>query len=266
MFTWSWEPGILTGLALQVAAYLACVGPLRRWFPGSARVPQHQVQLFLLGVLILFIALVSPLGILSDGYLFSAHMLQHLLVTLIAPPLLLLGTPRWLFQPLVRPRIGLAIGRALTNPLLVLLLYNLVFAIWHVPAYYEGSLNNAQIHALQHVLFIGTATLMWWPIFSPLDKLPPLSDPLKCMYLFVASIPGTILGAIITFTDDVLYPTYARAPRVWGITASDDQIIAGLSMWIGGALIYLALLTVFFFHWLHDDEFASSQDTRPAVS
>ena len=99
-----------------------------------------------------------------------------------------------------------------------------------------------------------------------LDELPQLSDPLKCMYLFIASIPGTILGAIITLTSDVLYPTYARAPRVWGITASDDQIIAGLSMWIGGALIYLALLTVFFFHWLHDDEFASSQDTRPSIS
>lgn len=266
MFAWSWEPGILTGLALQVGAYLACVGPLRRWFPGSARVPRQQVQLFLLGVLVLFIALVSPLGILSDGYLFSAHMLQHLLVTLIAPPLLLLGTPRWLFRPLVQVSIGRAIGRALTNPLVSLLLYNAVFAIWHIPAYYERSLSDPQIHAFQHVLFISTATLMWWPIFSPLDDLPPLADPLKCMYLFVASIPGTILGAIITLTSDVLYPTYARAPRVWGITAGDDQIIAGLSMWIGGALIYLALLTVFFFHWLHDDEFASSQDTRPSVS
>ena len=263
MFAWSWEPGILTGLVLQIGAYLACVGPLRGWFPDSRRVPGYQVQLFLLGILILFIALVSPLGVLSDGYLFSAHMVQHLLVTLIAPPLLLLGTPRWLFRPLVRSRIALAVGRVLTAAPVAVLLYNLIFAIWHVPAYYEQSLSNSQVHALQHVMFIGTATLMWWPIFSPLDELPPLAPPLKCLYLFIASIPGTILGAIITLADGVLYPAYARAPRVWGITASDDQVIAGLTMWIGGALLYLTLLTIFFFGWLHEEEYRPSQDTRP---
>src|SRR4051812_49684440 len=93
VYTWNWEPSILIGLALQVGAYLACIGPLRGRFPGSAPVPQARMQMFLLGSLTLFIALVSPLDTLGDGYLLSAHMIQHMLITLVAPPLLLIGTP-----------------------------------------------------------------------------------------------------------------------------------------------------------------------------
>ena len=260
MFEWSWEPGLVSGLALQIGAYLACVGPLRRYFLDAEPVPRHQIQLFLLGVLLLFIALVSPLGILSDGYLFSAHMLQHLLVTLIAPPLLLLGTPRWLFRPLLRSRLAQSLSRMITHPVFALALYNLVFVGWHMPAFYDRSLNSIPVHALQHIMFIATATLMWWPIFSPLDELPPLTDLQKCLYLFLASIPGTILGAIITHADYALYPTYTRAPRVWGISVATDQQAAGLMMWFAGGLIYLGVLTAFFFRYFQDDEFAPHYD------
>lgn len=260
MFKWSWEPTILAGLALQAGAYLACVGPLRRSFRDAAPVPRWQVQTFLFGVLILFIALVSPLGILSDGYLLSAHMVQHLLVTMVAPPLLLVGTPRWLFRLLVRSQVGLAIGRALTHPILALFVFNLILVAWHLPVNYDRSLNDSTVHAIQHVMFISAATLTWWPIFSPLDELPRLPDPLQLLYLFLASIPPTLLGAVITFAGDVLYPTYARAPRVWGISAETDQQLGGLIMWIVGALIYLGVLTAVFFRWFNQDETIASVD------
>lgn len=261
MFEWSWEPSLLAGLAAQGGAYLACVGPLRRWFPGASPVPRYQIQLFLLGVVILFVALVSPLGVLSDGYLLSAHMIQHLLVTSVAPPLLLLGTPRWLFRPVLRVGLARGLVRALTHPALAVVLYNLVFVGWHVPAFYDRSLNSVPVHALQHVMFFSTATLLWWPIFSPLEEQPPLPDLLKVLYLFVASIPGTILGAIITYADTILYPTYGRAPRVWGISAALDQQAAGLIMWFGGGLLYLGVLTTFFFRYFKDDEFAHTSET-----
>ena len=266
MFEWSWEPTILLGLAFQAGAYLACVGPLRHYFPKSKPVPSWQVQTFLFGVLVLFIALVSPLSILSDGYLLSAHMVQHLLVTMVAPPLLLIGTPRWLFRPLVRRRLGLAIGRVLTHPIITFVVFNLILTLWHVPAYYDRSLNEPAVHAIQHVMFIAAATLTWWPIVSPLDELPRLPDPLQVLYLFLASIPPTVLGAVITFAGDVLYPTYARAPRAWGLSPETDQQLGGLIMWVIGALIYLGVLTAVFFRWFNQDETVASVDGYRSVS
>jgi putative membrane protein len=265
VYSWNWEPSILIGLALQAGAYLACVGPLRARFPGSAPVLRSQIQTFLLGSLVLFIALVSPLDTLGDGYVLTAHMIQHLLITLVAPPLLLIGTPRWLFRPLLRLPLALPIARVLTNPVVAYLLYNATFSIWHVPQYYELTLHSLPVHILEHVMFFITATLSWWPVFSPLDELPPLPEPMQLLYLFLESIPPTILGALITFSGAVLYPTYARAPRVWGISPEIDQQIAGLIMWIPGALVYFSVLTVVFFRWLNRDEFDRSRDTRPAT-
>lgn len=263
MFAWNFDPAILIGLALQAGAYLACVGPLRTRFPGAEPVPPVRIQTFLLGVLVLFIALCSPIETLGDRYLLSAHMVQHMLMTLIAPPLLLLGTPRWLFRPLLRLPLALPLGRLITSPLAAFVSFNLVFALWHVPSYYEATLRSTPIHILEHALFFATATLTWWPIFSPMDELPRMADPAQCLYLFLASIPPTILGALITFAG-VLYPTYARAPRVWGLSPETDQQIAGLLMWIPGSLIFLLVLTIVFFRWFNNEEHIPSQDTRPA--
>lgn len=258
MFDWSWEPQIILGLLAQAGAYLACVGPLRRFFPGSAPVPYHQQLTFLLGSLTMFIALVSPLAVLSNGYLFSAHMAQHVLVTEIAPPLLLLGTPRWLLRPLVElpviRNITRSLGKFVLHPVFVLVIFNAVFSIWHIPRYYEASLANNMAHGIQHVAFIATATLAWWPLFSTLDEFPQLHPGMKCVYLFWMAVPPTFIGAIITFAKEPIYPTYAAAPRVWGLDALTDQQAAGLIMWLIGGAIYFMVLTVVFFRWFGRDD------------
>jgi putative membrane protein len=255
MFSWTWEPGLILGLALQAIVYLACVGPLRPWFPGSEPVPQARVMIFLLGNLTLFIALVTPLGTLSDGYLLSAHMVQHLLLTMIAPPLLLIGTPRWLFRPLLRLPYALPVGRFLTSALVAFLAYNVTFTLWHVPQFYEASLRIQPLHIAQHIAFIGTATLTWWPVFSPMSELPRLSPPLQCLYLFAQVLPMKVLAAMLTFSSFVLYPTYAEAPRVWGLSVLDDQQLAGLLMWIPGFLILFAVFTVVFLRFMERDDY-----------
>src|SRR6266508_517912 len=219
VYTWNWAASILVGLALQVGAYLACIGPLRGRFPGSAGVP----------------------------------------------PLLLIGTPPWMFRPLLRLPLALPIGRWLTNPLVAFLCYNITFSLWHVPRYYEATLQSLPIHIVEHVLFFTTAALMWWPIFSPLNELPRLPDPLQCLYLFFASLPPTILGALITLSDSILYPTYARAPRVWGLSPEIDQQAAGLIMWIPGSLVFLLVLTIVWFRWLGRDDYEQSQDVQPVL-
>ena len=110
-----------------------------------------------------------------------------------------------------------------------------------------------------------TATLTWWPVFGPLDELPPLPAPAQCLYLFGESLPPTVVGALITFSGDVLYPTYASAPRLWGLSAITDQQIGGLIMWIPGALVFLLVLTIVWFRWLGRDDYEQSQDVRPVL-
>jgi putative membrane protein len=253
MFAWNLAPMLLLGLALQVVAYLACTGPLRRFFPGSEPASPLQRQLFLLGSLALFVALVSPLDTLSS-YLLSAHMVQHLLLALVAPPLMLLGTPRWLFRPLLRLPFAAPIGGLLTHPLFTFLLFNTVFIGWHVPSFYDLALRSEPVHILEHVMIFGTATLTWWPIFSPMDEFPRAHPLLQTAYLFFQSLPSTILGAIIAFANDPLYPHYTTVPRVWGIGVLEDQQAAGLIMWIPGSLVFFAIMTVVFIRWLNRDE------------
>jgi putative membrane protein len=261
MYQWNWEPGLLAGLIAQIGAYLACVGPLRRWFPGSEPVAASQVQVFALGWLALFAALVSPVDTLATSLL-TMHMVQHLLLTLVAPPLMLMGTPRWLLRPLLRLPGALPIGRMLTRVVPAFFIYNIVFGLWHVPRYYELALANEQVHILEHLTFFVTAALTWWPICSPLDELPARPPGVQVLYLFLQSLPPTILGAILTFASEPLYPSYVRAPHLWGLDPLTDQQLAGLLMWIPGSLVFFGVLTVVFIRWLNRDEYETPSLAR----
>lgn len=260
MYRWELEPSLLLGLIGQTAAYLLCIGPLRHLFPGSAPATRKEITCFLLGSLAMVVALVSPISTLGEGYLLSMHMVQHLLITAVAPPLFLLGTPRWLLRPLVQTRPTLAIGRFLTSPLVAFLLFNIVFVGWHVPQFYEAALKNQYVHILEHVTFFATATLTWWPVLSPLDELPAANPGVQVLYLFFEAVPPTILGAIITFSGNILYPTYARSPLIWGLSHQTDQELAGLIMWMIGGLIFFGVLTVVFFRWFNQDEYEEGRD------
>ncbi len=254
VYSWNLEPTLILGLLAQAGAYVAFIGPLRHWFPDSAPVSRSQIQLFMLGVLTLFVALVSPVDTLGEQLL-TMHMVQHMLLTLVAPPLLLAGTPRWLFRPLLRLPFALPIGRLITSPLVVFIVFNVAFAIWHVPAYYDRAVESLPVHILEHVIFIVTATLTWWPIFSPMDELPASQPIVQCAYLFFQTLPPTILGAMLTFASAPLYRSYAEAPGIWGLDPLTDQQLAGLLMWVPGSLIFFAVMSVIFIRWMNRDEF-----------
>ncbi|HEX5688377.1 MAG TPA: cytochrome c oxidase assembly protein [Roseiflexaceae bacterium] len=261
-YAWQWEHALVP-LALALVYWL-CAGPLRRRIDGTAEFPRARIQVFMIGVLVLFASVATPLDTLS-GYLLTAHMIQHLLMTLIVPPLLLLGTPDWMLRPLLALPLARPILRVLTHPVVAFLLFNFVFSAWHVPALYNLALQNDTVHILEHLLFLGTAVLTWWPVFSPTRELPRLSEPAQLLYLFFESLPPTILGALITFAGDPLYPEYVSAPRLWGLSVMLDQQIGGLIMWIPGALVYFTVLTIVFFRWLNRDEYERSRDTRPVA-
>ena len=246
---WHGHPSVVIGLLVVTGAYLVWVGPLRRRLGVVEAVGAGRVTMFLSGILVLFVALVSPLHELGDDYLFSAHMVQHLLLTLVVPPLLLLGTPGWLLRPLLlSPKVYRA-ARLVTLPVIAFILFNTVFVIWHVPALYDLALRERGIHILEHLMFIGAGVIVWWPILSPLPELPRASYMMQMLYLFVQPTVPSVLGAMITFSGKVLYEWYAEAPRLWGISPHTDQEIGGVIMWVPGGLAFLIVLIVVFLVW-----------------
>ena len=209
---------------------------------------------FFAGLFVIFAALNGPLHDLSDFYLFSAHMVQHLLLTLLVPPLLIGGTPGWMLRPLLRYRGVMAIARFVTRPGICFAIFNLIIVVWHLPFFYNAAMANHNIHIGEHLMFMAGAVLMWWPVMSPLPELPRLAYPGQILYCFLTSIPMSVVAVYITMADHLLYPAYGVAPRIWGITPMMDQQIGGLIMWIPGGIVFYGIITVIFFKWANRGE------------
>jgi putative membrane protein len=243
-------------LALQVA-FLLCVGPYRDRFVGARPVSLWRKMAFAEGVVVLLLALASPLDVLADEYLFTAHMAQHLLITLVAAPLLLLGTPGWLLRDALKATRAYSAMPILRHPLVAFFAFNLVFAVSHVPAIYELTLSNEALHASAHLIFLATAVLMWLPVLSPLKAFPPYPPLGQVLYLFLQTVPASLVGALLASTSTAYYATYLNAPRIVALTPVEDQQWGGLLMWVGSGFYFLIATAVVFFLWASREEAAN---------
>ena len=151
---WNWQPSILLGTVTIIALYLYAVGPLRVKYRLGEPIKTSQAVAFFLGVNSIFLVLFSPLDRLGDDYLFSAHMLQHLVLTIVGPPLMIVGTPGWLLEPLLHNRIVFRVAKFLTYPFVAFTLYNVDFWLWHAPLLYNATLMNETLHISEHLTFI----------------------------------------------------------------------------------------------------------------
>lgn len=260
-FSWtavSVHPSTVVGTAIFTGLYLWGIGPARRaWRLSPEPASPWQVASFLAGSALLLLTLNGPLHDLSDGYLFSAHMTQHLLLTLALPPLWLAGLPDWLVRPLIRRPWVRAVARTLTHPLLAFGVYNVVVVGWHLPAIYELALEHHGLHILQHLMFIAAAVMLWWPAVDPSPELSRMGPPMRLFYLFAVGIPMSVVAALITMSDTVLFPWYAVQPRVPGIlnmTPLDDQRLGGLLMWVPGGLSWWVAISIIYFRWARREE------------
>lgn len=262
---WPFHLTILVGVGLVAGGYLYVVGKGRGRFADSSPVTTGHKIGFLGGLATILLVLQTPLDGLSDDYLFSAHMVQHLLISLVAPPLLLYGTPAWLVRPLVSRRpVLLAALRGLTAPLVAFITFNAVFVVYHLPVVYEAALNSESLHVFVHMLLIVTGLLNWWPVLGVLPEAPRLLPPLQMLYLFVEILPQQILGVVFTYASSPFYARYVDAPRLWPeVTAITDQQIGGLIMWVGGSTFYLFMFALIFLRWAAESE---ASDRRGATS
>ncbi len=244
---------VIVGAGLLGGAYLGAWLTRRRKHPGGLGGPSRP-PMFFTGLLALVVALNGPLHDLSDYYLFSAHMVQHLVLTLVVPPLLLAGTPAWMADSVlraiarVRP-LGALVG-VLTRPLPAFACYAVALIGWHLPGPYNAALETHAWHVVEHVLLIATAVLGWWPILSPASVAPPLPYGAQLLYLFVFGMPMTVVAAFVTGAEHVLYPFYAAAPRIFDISPLTDQRLGGVIMWVPAAVIPVLVFTLVFFRWV----------------
>jgi putative membrane protein len=262
----TWTSGEVHADVVFVVGLLALTYAVA-WSRGPRTGP-HFPALFMASLAVLLVALNGPLHDLSDYYLFSAHMVQHLLLTLVVPPLLLAGTPRWMADALVvrlgRPRALGALARVVTRPVPALALYAVALIGWHLPGPYGAALEDHRWHVVEHLALIATALVAWWPVLSPSRLLPRLHYGAQILYLFAFGIPMTVVAAMITGAESTLYPFYAAAPRLFELTALADQRLGGLIMWVPAGLIPLLAFTVVFFRWAAAE--AEAEDSTPRAT
>jgi cytochrome c oxidase assembly factor CtaG len=228
---------------------------LRGWLRLRQRVPRRlgagHLSAFLGGLAVIIIALESPLHALGTQLL-QAHMVQHLLLMMIAPPLLWLGAPllpmlyglpggvlrRGMGRMLAWPFLS-QLGRWLVYPPVAWVLYVVSTWAWHTPGLYERALASELWHEAQHACFLGSALVFWWPVVEPWPSRPIVPPWAIVLYLILADLQNTVLCAWLVFAERLIYPSYSTVPRLWGISALADQAAAGAIMWVPGSLAFL---------------------------
>ena len=257
-----WSPPVLINVVIVLTAlcYLRGWLSLRRTSPELF--PPWRLSAFLASMFSLWIAIGSPLSAFDEASL-TVHMIQHILLMLVVPPLVLLGAPslpllHGLSQGFVRTTLGpflrwpgvQSLGKSLTHPLVCWILACVALLAWHVPSAFELALRSDAWHELEHFCFLSTSILFWWPVVQPFpseSRWPRWTIPL---YLFFGTFPGGALGAFLVFCDRVLYPSYIEAPSLFGITPLADQIFAGSLMWVFGLFVLLLPGVFITFHLL----------------
>ena len=251
---WQWKPSVVIGCFGLIAAYAWAV-PNR----SAARTAS-----WFTGVLLIFLALVSPLDALADNYLFSVHMAKHILFVLAVPALLLMGLPAKPVEQALRHRPIAVAESFLSRPILAWAAGVGAMVIWHVPPLFNAASSNEALHIFEHLTLLVGGAIFWWPIVTPVLRLRMQPVPQGIAYLFSACLACTAIGVLITFAPVLLYTAYAKPvdtygilPAIrnsWEISPAMDQQIGGLLMWVPGCLIYLSATMAMFARWYGEEK------------
>lgn len=248
---WHNEPYLVGGLVFLGWLWAVLAGPWRaRLSPAGTPFPRGHAIKFYSALFIFYLAVGSPLDQIGERFLFSAHMAQHQLLVYPAAILFLLGLPYWMIDGVLgKPSVGPAL-RLLTRPVLAVLIYALVIGLWHLPSLYDWALRDKTVHVIEHLMFFAVGVLFWWPLLSPSRVLPRANHGVQMLYLLGVEIAMTPLFAFLSFSKDILYPTYEFAPRlIANFTPGDDQLLAGVMMKLIGMSVSGGAFIVTFYRW-----------------
>lgn len=269
--SWYFDPEPTVVLLTMTTLYLIGSRRLALEAPNAAY-PTWRKVAYLSGIASLVLALLSPIAAYGER-LFFIHMIQHMLLLMIAPPLLLLGAPmlpmlwalprgwRRRLTRLIKPGSPLQrAGNALTTPWVAVMLYVATVAIWHLPKFYDAAQGRTLAHDIEHLMFFGTAMLYWWPVVHPARGRRRLSFGFAVPYLVPPFAEGTLIGIYLTFLGQPIYETYQFTDQPWGFSALSDQQLAGLLMWVPGGMLFLVPLIGILSQIVRDEE---QNATRP---
>lgn len=240
------EVWVLVLGALAIGGYAAKILQPKAVAAGYPPLKRSQKIWFALGIIGIWGASDWPMHDIAEGYLYSVHMMQHLLLSMIVPGCFVLATPRWVFELLVQPGSRLWNGfKKMSHPVIAGLLFNFLTMFLHWTSVVQWSADSAALHFSFHIVIFVSGLLMWMPVFGPISewKLPPLG---QCVYLFLMSVVPTIPGGWLVFADDVVYRHYDTPFRLWGLDVLEDQQLAGAIMkLVGGWFIWLTIIVIF---------------------
>jgi cytochrome c oxidase assembly factor CtaG len=246
-----WSPPVF----LTTMVLLCAIVYIRGWFvirkTRPAQFPAGRLAAFLFGLAILWLAIGSPMDGFADALL-SAHMVEHLLLMSFVPPLLLFGDPQVpllrglpriltvrLLGPLFRLKALRTLGRFLTRPLVAWLAMNLIFLGWHVPSAYDFALEHQRWHDFEHICFLSSSILFWWPVIRPWPASVRDQGWTMIPYLVGADIVNTALSAFLAFCDRPVYTYYLEQPNPFHVAPMADQVVGAVIMWVVGSLVFL---------------------------
>ena len=251
---------LVVGLVVLYVYAARVIGP--KVVPaGTPAVTRAQWSWFALGITLLWVAADWPVHDIGEQYLYFVHMVQHILLTLVVAPVMLMATPEWLARLVVgRGRVD-AIVHRLARPIPAAIAFNGLALLSHWQVIVNGASSNGLFHYVMHTAIVLTALLFWIPVCGPFPELR-ISPPAQMVYLFVTSIVPTVPGAWLTFAEGAVYSAYDIPDRLWGLTVTSDQQIAGLFMKLGAGSYLWLLITIIFFRWASDQE---SMRERPTM-
>jgi putative membrane protein len=249
---WRWQPHpevwLLVGSVAALAIYAAAVVGPKVVPPGRPVVTRQQVAWFVLGLTLLWVASDWPMHDIAEEYLFSVHMTQHMLLTYMVPPVMLLATPEWLARLVLGRGVVKRAFMFVARPVPAALLFNAFLLLTHAPGVVNASVSNPLVHYLVHTGLVLSALLLWVPVVGPLPELR-ISYPAQMLYLFVTSIIPTVPAGWLTFASGAIYSAYDVPARLWGLTVTDDQQMAGVIMKLVGGGFLWVVITIRFFQW-----------------